>query len=171
MIDQVIPVSNPDVSSLVDLLKGFAQFGSQATVSGFIVMGIQWLKNSSLFPWITQRTQRVNQALSVGMAFLSSLGINHVWNPSTRVLAVTIPTFTILLAALSHAAHGVLLNEGIYRAFVKKVTDAETRATHILQSAGKPEVPTPVEVESASKMLRPTVNKASSISVPVPRRS
>jgi hypothetical protein len=145
-----IPVTDPSVtaagSQLVDLLKGFAQFGSQATVSGFIVMAIQWLKGSKYFPWINQQSQRVNQFLSVGLAFATSLGINHVWNPNTRVLALTIPTLTVLLAAISHAAHGVLLNEGIYRAFVKKVTDAETRATHLIQQAGKLEVPTPVAV-------------------------
>jgi hypothetical protein len=136
-----IPVTDPQVaggaSQLVDLLKGFAQFSSQATVSGFIVMAIQWLKGSKYFPWISQQTQRINQLLSVGAALITSVGINHAWNPNTRILSFAIPTLAVFLAAISHAAHGILLNEGIYRAFVKRVTDAETAVAHAVTSGNK----------------------------------
>jgi len=88
----------------------------------FVALFIQYLKNSTWATWITRETPRANLALSVILAFCTSVGIHFSWDASTD-------TFVIvgLMAAAKHGAWEWLIQWlSQYAAYKGFIVPAET---------------------------------------------
>jgi len=60
-------------------------------------LAIQYLKNSGWATWFTRETNRANLALSVLVAFCTSIGIHFTWDAATDTFAII-----GVMAALKH---------------------------------------------------------------------
>jgi hypothetical protein len=83
--------------------------------AGVSVALINWLKNSSYFPWITQEKSRVMRAVALVTAAIGTIGIAYTWEPTGRVLSFTIPTFGAVLAGASAYIKSFVVQELTYQ--------------------------------------------------------
>jgi len=60
-----------------------SELGAQASIAILVSFGIQWVKKSRFFPWLTVETQAVNRWVSIVAAFCAGIGIYATWNQGT----------------------------------------------------------------------------------------
>jgi len=117
-------------------------------------LAIQYLKNTSWATWIRRDTDKANLALSVALAFMTSMGIHWTWNASadTFVIVGVRAALThnlwqwLLQWAAQHAAYkGVIVPSetlGEIRALLARllepppVSEAERKVTTAQQQKG-----------------------------------
>ena len=68
-----------------------SELGAQATIAILVSFGLQWLKKSRFFPWLTIETQAVNRWVSIVIAFGAGIGIYATWNQGTLTVTGLTP--------------------------------------------------------------------------------
>jgi hydrogenase-4 membrane subunit HyfE len=75
---------------------------SHITTSGVVVFLINWLKKSSLFPWITAEQKNLLRVLALAGAAVGAVGIHYTWNPVQHSLLIEgLSLMGILTAAIA----------------------------------------------------------------------
>lgn len=64
-----------------------SELGAQATIAIFVSFGLQWLKKSRFFPWLTVETQQLNRWVSIVIAFCAGIGIYVTWHEGTLTVS------------------------------------------------------------------------------------
>ena len=97
------------------------------TSSALFVLLIQWLKNSSWFPWLQHGQKWASRIASLLLATAGSLGVGYVYNSASRSLTLTnLPTVWGILIWLWHIANHFALQETIYQSTVNKISVTTT---------------------------------------------
>ncbi len=108
--------SNPTASAL----------GTQVSLSAISVAFIQWLKNSSLMPYMHAGSDWANRIVSFVLAAASALGIHMAWTAGSNAgdYTLTFTGLTVAGIALTGWAivKSMVFNELIYRTSVKSIT-------------------------------------------------
>lgn len=65
---------------------------THVTAAAVSVAAINWLKNSSAFPWITQEKTRLLRVVALITAAIGAIGIHYTWDATSRVLSFDVPT-------------------------------------------------------------------------------
>jgi len=108
---------------------------SQVTVAGVAVAFINWLKNSPYFPWIQQGRTYLLRAVAIVTSFLAAAGIHYTWDPSSHVLAFSLPT----LAGFAHFVFGHWLPSFVTQEFMYQATsNGAPPAAPAAPGGGKP---------------------------------
>lgn len=84
---------------------------------------LEWLKRSSLFPWINANTDTLNRTLSKMLAIATSAGISWAWvgTPDAGwTLTVSIPAIHGLIDFAGNAVISFFAQEVAYRSSIKK---------------------------------------------------
>ena len=81
------------------------EFLSQLTSAAVVVYALQWLKRSTLFPWITMESERLNRLLAGVGAAISAAGVHFAF----AVAENTSGTYVITISGLSllNVLHGL----------------------------------------------------------------
>lgn len=61
---------------------------TSVTISGITVAGIEWLKHSRYFPWITKEKILLIRAISAVAAAAAAVGITYTWNAADHSLTI-----------------------------------------------------------------------------------
>lgn len=87
-------MTSPDATNML---------ATQLTAGAACAYLLQLLQKWSKTPWVTEHTDGINNAIRLGLALISSLGISWVWSGTENgghTLTIAIPsTFAILQAA------------------------------------------------------------------------
>lgn len=86
---------------------------------------LDWLKHQPWFPFMQIDTAKLNRAFSILVAFAVSMGLHYTFDPTTRVLAITIPTLAEALSGAIHAATQFGFQDLSYRLAIKDRTTAK----------------------------------------------
>lgn len=62
---------------------------TQLTTSAVITYGLEKLKESKYFPWLTAETKNLNRLASIVLAGAGALGVHAAWDPSNHTLMIT----------------------------------------------------------------------------------
>lgn len=94
---------------------------------------LEWLKRSPLFPMLSRDTGRLNRAVSMLVALLSSVGIvtamnGHLTWDAGATLTLTIPPLSVLWGTVVHTVGQYAIQQGVYEGMVKKSLPAEPQA-------------------------------------------
>jgi hypothetical protein len=116
-------------------------FATQVTVSGIAVALLQWLKQSSWFPWLTKETTKLNQAVAAIIAAGTAIGVHIAWAPGTVAGSYTILLSGFTLAGILTGVWAWLkmftYQEIIYHSTVKDAAGTNDAAPK-LQQMGAP---------------------------------
>lgn len=93
-----------------------SELGTQATIAVLVSFGLQWLKKTPLFPWITVETQTLNRWVSMVVAAGSGFGILATWDHGT--LSITGLTAANAWHALSHVIEQWTFQHAAYRTLI-----------------------------------------------------
>jgi len=83
---------------------------------------LDWLKRQPWFPFMQVDTATLNRVFSILVALAVSMGLHYTFDPTTRVLAITIPTFVEALNGLVHAATQFGFQDLSYRLAIRDRT-------------------------------------------------
>jgi hypothetical protein len=100
------------------------------TSSAVVVYAMNKLKAASWFPLLQEGKVWLNRGVSMVTAAAIALAINYTWNPSTRLLTITIPTLTGLLLAFWH-----WLNQYVMQETLHQVTSQRTQPAVVFPAA------------------------------------
>ena len=92
-----------------------ATFGTAALVA-FV---LENLKKASWFPWLTVQSSTLNAVVAVVAAFGTAIGLNYMWDETTRMLTVHVPTLGGFLLLLWQFGVQWAIQKFIYRTGVK----------------------------------------------------
>lgn len=92
---------------------------TQVTTAGVVVFVINWLKKSSLFPWITAQDGRLLRMLAVAGAGIGAVGIHYTWNPELHSLTFTGLSLVGILTAAAIWLKSFVTQEIIYQSTSK----------------------------------------------------
>jgi len=73
--------------------------GSAAVI---LVFALNWLKKTSWFPWVTQNSDKLNRAISVAWAILTTAGVS-IQGSAVSGATITLPPLAILWSSALHA--------------------------------------------------------------------
>jgi hypothetical protein len=104
---------------------------THVTTSALAVAGIQWLKNSPLFPWVTKEKNLLLRLLAIATAAASALSINYTWNPTDHSLTITGLTLSGIGMAAWAWIKSFALQELTYRAVKPSTTSASVPAAAV----------------------------------------
>lgn len=93
-----------------------AMFGTGALISFLL----ENLKRASWFPWLSYESSKVNSAAAFVLAFFSTIGLQYMWDDTTRVLSVTVPTLSGFLTLLWQFGVQWAIQKFVYRTGVKE---------------------------------------------------
>jgi len=93
-----------------------SELGAQASIAILVSFGLQALKKSKAFPWITTETQTVNRWVSIAAAFCTGVGIFASWDHGT--LTVSGLTGANLIHALTRGVEQWAFQTTAYRAVI-----------------------------------------------------
>ena len=93
-----------------------SELGAQATIAIIVSFGLQWVKKSQYFPWITTKTENVNRWVSILVAFFTGVGIYAQWNNGT--LIITGITATNIYHAVVRAVEQWTFQQTVYRTVI-----------------------------------------------------
>ena len=65
------------------------QFTDQLSARAVIVFILQWLKNQSWFPWLSEKTDNLNRSVAVILSGLAAAGIHMTFDTEAGTLTVT----------------------------------------------------------------------------------
>lgn len=85
------------------------------TTSAVTVAFLNWLKSTSLFPWINSEKPRLLRTIAVLLAGVKAVGITYTWNPSDHTLVIGGLTLSIIAAGVWHWLQSFAVQELIYR--------------------------------------------------------
>lgn len=86
---------------------------TQFTWASVVVYGLQYLKASSWFPWLTTRTKGLNRLAAIAGASLTAVGIAWHYDP-VGTLTITGVTAANLLHGVWHIAQQVAMQQVIF---------------------------------------------------------
>jgi hypothetical protein len=89
---------------------------SHVTTAGVVVFAINWLKRSSLFPWITAERTKLLRVLAVAGAGIGALGIHVAWNADAHSLTLTGLSLVSILTLGAAWLKSFVTQEVIYQA-------------------------------------------------------
>lgn len=92
---------------------------TQVTTAGVVVFLINWLKKSSLFPWITAEKVRLLRILAIVGAGVGAVGIHYTWNPEAHALTITGLSLVGILTAGAIWLKSFVTQEIIYQSTAK----------------------------------------------------
>ncbi len=98
-------------------------FTNQVGVSVLVVYVLEWLKRTDKISWISENTDRLNRAVAIIVAFLTSIGFQFAMTGDWRsggTITITVPSLTAVGSVLLHSLSQVGIQEGFYRAAVKR---------------------------------------------------
>ena len=93
-----------------------SELGAQASIAIIVSFGLQWVKKSEYFPWITTKTEKVNQWVSIGIAFFTGVGIFATWDHGT--LTITGLTASNVLHAATRGIQQWVFQTTAYRTLI-----------------------------------------------------
>lgn len=114
-------------------------FTDQLTVSAVIVFGLQILKKSEWFPWITHQTDKTNRLLAVGLAGLAAIGIHFSFDTVAGVLTISGLKLGTILNGGWAWLQSFATQEFVYRASAKKVAGDTGIIARITEQHHSPE--------------------------------
>lgn len=96
---------------------------TQITLSAIVVAAIQWLKNSSWFPWLQNTSAKANRVASALLAIVTAVGIHIIWThgsiPGSYMIGVTGLTLTGIASGAFAVIKSFVFQELTYRVAVK----------------------------------------------------
>ena len=93
-----------------------SELGAQASIAIIVSFGLQWLKKSKYFPWITTQTEHVNRWVSIGAAFFTGVGIFASWDHGT--LTISGLTAGHIFHALTRGVEQWAFQSTVYRSVI-----------------------------------------------------
>lgn len=93
-----------------------SELGAQATIAIIVSFGLQWVKKSQYFPWITTKTENVNKWVSIAIAFFTGVGIFATWDHGT--LTITGLTASNALHAITRGIQQWVFQTTAYRTLI-----------------------------------------------------
>jgi hypothetical protein len=114
---------------------------TSVALSGTIVQGINWLKQSKYAPWITKEKVMLLRGLSAVGAAATGAGITHVWSSADHSFLVSGLTITAVLSFLKAMWIQIVGQETIYQATKR------TSAPEVVQVAKEIQQVLPEEVK------------------------
>ncbi len=112
-----------------------SELGTQATVAALVSFGLQWLKTSKYFPWITTETEKLNRWLAIVIAFLSGFGIYATWDHGT--VSITGLTAANAYHALVRCIQQWTFQQAAYRTIVAPPLPGAVQDEERQMAAGK----------------------------------
>jgi len=94
----------------------------QIGISAIVVWLLQLAKNSPWFPWVTANTTKLNRAIAVVLAFLTSVGFHFTMTgnlTSGGQVIIAFPSMLAIAQILLHTAGQGAIQEAIYQTTVK----------------------------------------------------
>ena len=95
------------------------------TTGALTVAGLNWLKASPWFPWITKERNTLVRILSIVAATASSAGIGHIWNASDHSLIISGLTLPNVVGFVWAATKQFAMNETLFQVTKKPPTNVE----------------------------------------------
>lgn len=102
-----------------------SQLTHQGGIGVIAVYILQWLKNSTHFPWLTQDTAKLNRWVGLMVALGTSLGVKYAATAASGGgyhVVLDIPSMQALGDALIHAAAQFAGQQVLYHTAVKAVS-------------------------------------------------
>jgi len=130
-------MNNQTAQQLVALIS---QYFSSGTLAVVIVAVVQWIKDSPLFPKITQDTTRINQVLGAVLAFFASVGVS--WGVTGHVVSITFD-YIIVLHGLWHWVQQLALQHFVYHGFLKPTILQKQLLDKVTPASNPPVSPAP----------------------------
>lgn len=94
-------------------------FTAHLTLGAVCVYAIEHMKQSGLFPWVTQDTKTLNRWLSAVLALVTAIGIQVTYDPWTGGTA-QIPALPTLLLGCWEVVKQYTVNQVLYDGVVAK---------------------------------------------------
>lgn len=95
------------------------QIPNQVVAGALLAFFIQWLKRSSLFPWITTETSKLNRYVAIGVSGLAALGIRIICSKVNHECSVSWTDGLTIASGLWHWAAQFVFTHSFYMAVVK----------------------------------------------------
>ena len=100
-------------------MEGPDEILAHLTLGGVVVYGIEWLKGSGKFPWITASTKTLNRIVSLIAAAVVALGVG-VTGDASHGWAISVPPLAALLAGVWETIKQLVLQQVLYDGVVAK---------------------------------------------------
>ena len=94
-------------------------FGASLGTAALIAFLLENLKKAAWFPWLTVQSSTLNSVVAAVAAFASTIGLNYMWDDTTRALTVVVPTLGGFLLLLWQFGIQWALQKFIYKTGVK----------------------------------------------------
>jgi hypothetical protein len=88
---------------------------TQITTGALTVAFINWLKSSSVFPWITAERKTLLRVIAGVLAGVKAIGITYTWNPDAHTLVIGGLTLATILGGTWHWLQSFVTQELIYQ--------------------------------------------------------
>ena len=108
---------------------------TQVTIAGITVAAINYLKNATWFPWLTQQSTKLARLASALVAAAAAVGVTYTWNPESHTLTIVGLTLPAIAAAAWAWLKQMTLNELVFQ------TTKPKSAPVVVQAAQQAAIP------------------------------